>query len=112
MFRFGNVVGRRQTHGVGFDFIRRLRQDPTRLRILGDGKQSKSYVHVDDVVDAVLLAHRQAKATRLRHINVASGDYITVTEIAELACDCLGLDRPESISSTPAATAAGKATCR
>lgn len=90
VFRFGNVVGRRQTHGVGFDFIRRLRQDPTRLRILGDGKQSKSYVHVDDVVNAVLLAHRKG-AGPFQAYNVASGDYITVTEIAHLACDCLGL---------------------
>ena len=57
-FRFGNVVGRRQTHGVGFDFIRRLRQDPTQLRILGDGRQSKSYVHVSDVVGAVLHGSR------------------------------------------------------
>ena len=46
-FRFGNVVGPSQTHGVGFDFVRRLLEDPTRLRILGDGKQSKSYIHVD-----------------------------------------------------------------
>jgi UDP-glucose 4-epimerase len=94
-FRFGNVVGRRQTHGVGFDFIRRLRQDPTRLRILGDGRQSKSYVHVGDVVDAVLLAND--KSTRpFEAFNVATGDYITVTEIADLACECLGL-RPESV---------------
>src|SRR5271154_5910498 len=57
-FRFGNVVGARQTHGVGFDFIRRLRVQPDRLRILGDGRQSKSYIHVDDVVEADLRAHR------------------------------------------------------
>ena len=55
-FRFGNVVGPRQTHGVGFDFVRRLLDDPRRLRILGDGQQSKSYIHVDDVVEAVLHA--------------------------------------------------------
>ena len=48
-FRFGNVVGPRQTHGVGFDFVRRLLDDPTCLRILGDGSQSKSYIHVFDV---------------------------------------------------------------
>ncbi len=91
-FRFGNVVGRRQTHGVGFDFVRRLLKDPTHLRILGDGKQSKSYVHVADVVGAVLLAH--ARCTRpFEAFNVATGDYITVTEIADLACECVGLDR-------------------
>ena len=49
-FRFGNVVGPNQTHGVGFDFVRKLLADPTRLEILGDGSQSKSYVHVDDVL--------------------------------------------------------------
>ena len=57
-FRFANVVGPRQTHGVGYDFVRRLRQDPHRLRILGDGKQSKSYIHVDDVLSAIF-SHRE-----------------------------------------------------
>ena len=90
-FRFGNVVGRRQTHGIGFDFVRRLRQDPTRLRILGDGRQSKSYVHVSDVVSAVLLAHGAASRP-FEAFNVATGDYITVTQIADLACTCLGLE--------------------
>lgn len=90
VFRFGNVVGRRQTHGVGFDFVRRLLDDPTQLRILGDGRQSKSYVWVGDVVEAVLLAHE--KSTRpFAAFNVATGDYITVKEIADLACDCLDL---------------------
>jgi UDP-glucose 4-epimerase len=94
-FRFGNVVGRRQTHGVGFDFVRRLRQDQTQLRILGDGRQSKPYVDVGDVVSAVLLAH--AKCTRpFEAFNVATDDYVTVKEIADLACACLGL-RPEDV---------------
>jgi UDP-glucose 4-epimerase len=90
VFRFGNVVGRRQTHGIGFDFVRRLRRDPTRLRILGDGRQSKSYVHVSDIVSAVLLAHEMSPGP-FETFNVATGDYITVTQIADLACACLGL---------------------
>ncbi|MDQ6878008.1 MAG: NAD-dependent epimerase/dehydratase family protein [Candidatus Dormibacteraeota bacterium] len=90
VFRFGNVVGPRQTHGVGFDFIRQLRRHPDRLRILGDGTQSKSYVHVDDVVSAVLLAHERC-ASGLHAFNVATGDYITVREIAELAISAAGL---------------------
>ncbi|HSH61117.1 MAG TPA: NAD-dependent epimerase/dehydratase family protein, partial [Acidimicrobiales bacterium] len=89
-FRFGNVVGPRQTHGVGFDFVRRLLSDPTRLRILGDGRQSKSYIHVTDVVSAVLTAHAFEEAD-FRPYNVATGDYITVGEIADLAAECLGL---------------------
>jgi UDP-glucose 4-epimerase len=90
-FRFGNVVGARQTHGVGFDFMRRLIDDPTCLRILGDGSQSKSYIHVQDVINAVLMAH-QKKAQPFEVYNVATGDYITVKEIAELAVEVLGLD--------------------
>jgi UDP-glucose 4-epimerase len=89
-FRFGNVVGPHQTHGVGYDFVRRLLDDPTQLRILGDGKQSKSYVFVEDIVDAVLMVGRQAE-TPFDAFNVATGDYVTVTEIAELAMDVLGL---------------------
>jgi UDP-glucose 4-epimerase len=90
-FRFGNVVGPRQTHGVGFDFVRRLLKDPTCLTILGDGSQSKSYIDVGDVVAAVLLAHRATRQP-FRAYNVATGDYITVSEIARLAVDVLGLD--------------------
>ena len=91
-FRFGNVVGPRQTHGVGFDFVRGLRRDKTRLRILGDGSQSKSYIHVEDVVRAVLLANRSG-GPGFKVFNVATGDYVTVREIADLAVDCLGLSR-------------------
>jgi UDP-glucose 4-epimerase len=87
-FRFGNVVGRRQTHGVGFDFLRRLLSDPRQLRILGDGRQSKSYVHVEDVVRAVLIA-AESFTLPFDIFNVATGDSITVREIADVACQCL-----------------------
>jgi UDP-glucose 4-epimerase len=94
-FRFGNVVGPNQTHGVGFDFVRKLLADPNRLEILGDGSQSKSYVHVDDVLAAVLLAGEHAMtahASPYSVYNVATGDYITVREIADLAIECFHLD--------------------
>ena len=91
VFRFGNVVGRRQTHGVGFDFIRRLSSNPKVLSILGDGRQSKSYIYVSDVIAAVLTAHER-QDEHFAAYNVATGDYITVREIADIACDCLGLD--------------------
>jgi UDP-glucose 4-epimerase len=89
-FRFGNVVGPRQTHGVGFDFTRALLDDPSRLRILGDGSQRKSYIHVHDVIDAVLLAHRESPGVYDVY-NVATGDEITVAEIADLAVEAVGL---------------------
>ena len=90
-FRFANVVGPRQTHGVGYDFVRRLRADPTRLRILGDGTQSKSYIHVDDILDAVFLAGERATGP-YDIFNVATGDYITVKEIADIAAEVCGLE--------------------
>jgi len=90
-FRFGNVVGPNQTHGVGFDFLRKLLSDPTRLDILGDGSQSKSYVHVDDVLAAVLLVGERSTEP-FAVFNVATGDYITVAEIAALAAECFGLE--------------------
>ncbi|OLE38983.1 MAG: NAD-dependent dehydratase [Actinobacteria bacterium 13_1_20CM_3_68_9] len=89
VYRFGNVVGARQTHGVGFDFLHQLRRSPTRLRILGDGRQSKSYIHVSDVIEAVLLASERTVG-RFDTYNVATGDYISVAEIAELAVAAAG----------------------
>ncbi len=91
-FRFGNVVGRRQTHGVGFDFVRRLREDSSHLRVLGDGTQSKSYVLAPDVVKAVLTVLDDGPDDPFRSYNVATGDYITVREIVGLALEVLGLD--------------------
>ena len=91
VFRFGNVVGPRQTHGVGYDFINRLIKNYTSLRILGDGMQSKSYIHVHDVVQAVFIANENLKSS-FEIYNVATGDYITVREIAEIIVDSMGLN--------------------
>jgi UDP-glucose 4-epimerase len=93
VFRFGNVVGPRQTHGVGFDFLHQLLKNPRKLRILGDGNQSKSYVHVQDIVEAVLLAEARTTAPFAVY-NIAT-DYITVREIAILAAECVGLNPHE-----------------
>ena len=95
-FRFANVVGPKQTHGVGYDFIRRLRQNPSWLRILGDGTQSKSYIYVEDVIDAMLLVYENSKnedAPCFDIFNVATDDYITVTDIARIATDIAGLSK-------------------
>jgi UDP-glucose 4-epimerase len=91
VFRFANVVGPRQTHGVGFDFARRLLADPTRLSILGDGLQSKSYIHVTDVIRAVLTAHERTSEPFASY-NVATSDYVTVREIADITVDVMGLE--------------------
>jgi UDP-glucose 4-epimerase len=90
VFRFANVVGPRQTHGVTYDFVRRLMDNPAELQILGDGRQSKSYIHVNDVIDAMfLLQERQWSGFEL--YNVGTEDYMTVQEIAELVVEEMSL---------------------
>jgi UDP-glucose 4-epimerase len=87
--RFANVVGPNQTHGVAYDFIRRLRDDPAELVVQGDGSQTKSYIHVDDVVDAMLLLEDQG-IHGFEVLNVATDDYVTVRDIADLVVERLG----------------------
>ena len=93
-FRFANVVGGRQTHGVTYDLIRKLRADPTQLEVLGDGSQSKSYIHVDDVLDAIfLIVADPPDAFDL--FNVGTGDYVTVRDIASMVVAEMGLSGVE-----------------
>jgi UDP-glucose 4-epimerase len=94
-FRFANVVGDKQTHGVGYDFLRKLQKDKTSLEILGNGEQSKSYVHVSDVISGVLHAHYQS--TLINDVyNISTDDSLSVTEIANLALEISGL-HPSSV---------------
>lgn len=90
-FRFANVVGDMQTHGVGYDFLRKLRKNPRELEILGNGRQSKSYIHVTDVISGVLTAHSKTKLFN-DVFNISTDDYLDVLEIAELSVEILGLD--------------------
>lgn len=94
VFRFANVVGGRQTHGVAYDFIRRLRQNPNELSILGDGTQSKSYIHVNDIVRGknYFAARDTANYT---YYHLATEDYLTVREIADLVVEEMGLKNVE-----------------
>ena len=92
VLRFANVVGPRQTHGVTYDFVRRLLEDPSRLRILGDGSQSKSYIHVSDVVEAMILLTEEAW-DGFEIFNVGTGDHITVSQIADLVVEKMGLEK-------------------
>lgn len=80
--RFGNVIGPRGTHGAALDFMKKLQRTPEQLEVLGDGKQSKPYVHVSDCVDAILhLFSRQVPP--LEVFNIAPRDVTSVRRIAE-----------------------------
>lgn len=97
IFRFANVVGPYQTHGVAYDFIRKLRTDPSRLVILGNGLQSRSYIHVDDVLRAIFhVVERDGSAVSVH--NVSAGDYITVRRIAEILINQMHLSDVEIVS--------------
>lgn len=83
LFRFPNVIGVPATHGVIYDFVYKLRATPDRLEVLGDGSQRKSYLHVDDLIDAMLYVREHA-ADQLECYNVAASDPgVTVRFIAE-----------------------------
>jgi len=90
VFRLPNVVGPRLTHGVVYDFFKRLTADPAQLRIMGNGRQTKSYLHVDDALDAIWVALRHPAATW----NVAGRGVTTVMEVAHLVRQALELDSP------------------
>jgi UDP-glucose 4-epimerase len=89
IYRFANVVGRRQTHGVGFDFIRSLKKNHRELNILGDGKQSKSYIHISDIIEAMFFIIKKS-SSKVNIFNVATDDYITVNEIARIVVEEMG----------------------
>lgn len=83
IFRFGNVVGPRGTHGAALDFLKKLRDRKTELEVLGDGRQSKPYLHVSDCADGLLFGLDHAKE-RLGLYNLAPPDQTSVARIAEL----------------------------
>ncbi len=90
IFRPANIIGPRPTHGVIYDFISKLTADPGRLAILGDGSQTKSYLHVQDLLAAVFFAIKKARAP-LNQFNLASETYISVREIAAIVAEAMGL---------------------
>ena len=94
-FRFANVVGLNQTHGVGLDFLKKLKLNQNKLDILGDGNQSKSYIHVNEIIDAILFTD-SIVSSKFFVANLTTIDRISVIEIAKLAIKCAGL-RPEKV---------------
>ncbi len=83
IFRFANIIGERGTHGVIFDFIHKLKKDPNRLEVLGNGLQEKSYMEVKDCVDSMLFVINNT-TERLNLFNLGSNDTCSVRRIAEI----------------------------
>ncbi len=94
ILRYANIIGRRSQHGVVYDFVNKLRKNKKVLEILGDGTQKKSYMYVDDAVNATLYIMEMLIKDKLSHkyINIGSEDWITVLDIADIVVKEMGLD--------------------
>ena len=90
IYRFANIVGERGTHGVLVDFIRKLRENPKELEILGSGRQKKSYLEVKECVQAMLHCVEHARE-QVNVFNIGSLDSVDVTEIADIVARQMGL---------------------
>jgi UDP-glucose 4-epimerase len=96
VLRYANVVGPRLRHGVIWDFINKLRKNPSELEILGDGEQVRSYIYIDDAVEATIMAWRKTENS-YEVYNVASEDWITVNEVADEVIKAMGLNNVRKI---------------
>lgn len=90
IFRFANIIGDRGTHGIIVDFIDKLRKNPEELEILGDGKQSKSYLHVRECVDAMMFSVSNSNE-EVNIFNIGSEDATNPTRIGEIIVEEIGL---------------------
>lgn len=93
IFRFVSILGERYTHGHVFDFFRALKNDPTRLRVLGDGRQEKSYLYVQDCVSAILtaVAAHDGEAGSTHVYNLGTDETIIVDDSVSLITGHLGV---------------------
>ncbi|MDP8261801.1 MAG: NAD-dependent epimerase/dehydratase family protein [Candidatus Ancaeobacter aquaticus] len=83
IFRFANIIGKRQTHGLLVDLIAKLDKNKTVLPVLGDGLQEKSYLYIDDCIDGILYAVGHANES-MNVYNLSAGDQISVSEIVSI----------------------------
>ena len=90
IFRFANIIGRRATHGVIIDFIAKLKNNSDEMEILGDGTQSKSYLLVEECVDAMIYGIQNSDE-RVNLFNLGCSDWVDVTRIAEIVAEEIGL---------------------
>lgn len=96
LFRFVSILGERYTHGHVFDFYKQLLQHPDHLRVLGDGRQRKSYLYVQDCIDAILHVVQQGTARAAKHrtqvYNLGTAEYVEVNQSIRYLCAALGLN--------------------
>lgn len=90
IFRFVSILGERYTHGHVFDFYKQLLKDPAKLRVLGNGKQRKSYLYIQDCIDAIFWAMDKSNA-KVNIFNLGTDEYCEVNHSIGWICDYLGV---------------------
>ncbi len=90
IFRFVSWIGERYSHGVIFDFVNKLRKNTSELDILGDGNQTKSYLHVEDGIRGIFMAIENFNSLK-NIVNLGHSDFIKVTDLARIICRSMGL---------------------
>ena len=90
-FRFVSWIGERYSHGVVYDFINKLRSNPRELEILGDGRQKKSYLHVEDGIRGIFMALESLQDTK-NVLNLGHVQCVNVKEVARVVCEEMGLE--------------------
>ena len=90
IFRFVSILGERYTHGHVFDFYRKLKQNPSRLEVLGNGKQRKSYLYIQDCIDAMLFALEKSNES-VNVLNLGVDGYCEVNDSIGWICEELGV---------------------
>lgn len=90
IFRFVSILGERYTHGHVFDFYHKLKSDPSRLSVLGNGRQRKSYLYIQDCIDAILLAMEKAEG-KVNIFNLGVDGYCEVNDSIGWICNSLGV---------------------
>jgi len=91
IFRFVSILGERYTHGHVFDFYKQLLKNPQKLSVLGNGKQRKSYLYIQDCIDAMLFAMENAK-DKVNIFNLGTDEYCEVNDSIGWICDYLKLN--------------------
>jgi len=95
IFRFVSILGERYTHGHVLDFYKQLLAHPGQLKVLGDGKQQKSYLYIGDCLDAMLHVVKRATAKSAKHgveiYNLGTDEYVQVNDSIRFICGALGL---------------------
>jgi UDP-glucose 4-epimerase len=83
IYRFANIVGHRSTHGILFDLVEKLNKNPKVLEVLGDGKQRKSYMLVDECIDGMMFGFKNSRE-KLNYFNLGAEDQISVKRIVDI----------------------------